>query len=136
MARVDLDAAGQKVRDWLLAYPSGTPEQMADDLKGEYGEHAEAMAIVLRGIMARYTNNPEELADLQARSAGPAGSSATLRLFNGCAPAPLARQGKETSFSRSRLSGTFRPNDQRDPFTEVQPEHKTPVSEVTRTRGV
>jgi len=68
MARVDLDAAGQKVRDWLLAYPSGTPEQMAGDLKGEYGEHAEAMAIVLRDIMARYTNNPEELADLQAHA--------------------------------------------------------------------
>ena len=68
MARVDLNAAGQKVRDWLLAHPGGTPGQMAEELKGEYEEHAEAMAIVLRGIMARYTNNPEELADLQVQT--------------------------------------------------------------------
>jgi hypothetical protein len=68
MARVDLNAAGQKVRDWLLAHPGGTPGQMAGELKGEYEEHAEAMAIVLRGIMARYTNNPEELADLQVQT--------------------------------------------------------------------
>lgn len=61
MARVDLDAAGQKVRDWLLAHPGGTPGQMAEELKSEYGEHAEAMAIVLRGIMARYTSSPNEV---------------------------------------------------------------------------
>jgi hypothetical protein len=68
MARVDLDAADQKVRGWLLAHPGGTPGQMAEELRGKYGEHAEAMAIVLRGIMARYTNNPEELADLQVHA--------------------------------------------------------------------
>ncbi len=61
MARVDLNAVGQKVRDWLLAHPGGTPGQMAEELKGEYGEHAEAMAIVLRGMMACYTNSPNEV---------------------------------------------------------------------------
>jgi hypothetical protein len=68
MARVDLDTAGQKVRGWLLAHPGGIPGQMVEELKGQYGEHAEAMAIVLRGIMARYTNNPMELADLQVHA--------------------------------------------------------------------
>ena len=68
MARVDLDAAGQKVRDWLLAHPSGTPGQMVEELKGQYREYAEAMAIVLRGIMARYTKQPKELADLQVHT--------------------------------------------------------------------
>ena len=61
MDRVDLDAAARKVRAWMLAHPGGAPAQMAEELQGEYGQHAEAMAIVLRGIMARYTNHPGEL---------------------------------------------------------------------------
>jgi hypothetical protein len=43
MARVDLDAVGRKVRDWLLRHPGGKPGQMAEEQKGEYGKHAEAM---------------------------------------------------------------------------------------------
>ena len=62
MARVDLNAAGTN------ACRQAAFGQMAEELKGEYEEHAEAMAIVLRGIMARYTNNPEELADLQVHT--------------------------------------------------------------------
>jgi hypothetical protein len=50
--RIDLDAARQKVRQWMLAHPRGTPAQMAADLQGGYPQFPEHMAIVLRGLMA------------------------------------------------------------------------------------
>jgi hypothetical protein len=71
MDRIDLDAAREKVRIWMTAHPDGTPDQMTDDLKGEYHEFADDMAIVLRGLMARFQNHPEELA-----STAPAGRPA------------------------------------------------------------
>lgn len=52
MARVDLDAADQESPRLAAHAPGSTPGQMAEALKGEYGEHAEIMAIVLRSIMA------------------------------------------------------------------------------------
>jgi hypothetical protein len=61
MDRIDMDAARQKVATWMTAHPCGTPGQMAADLKGEYGEFADDMAIVLRGFMARFQHHPEEL---------------------------------------------------------------------------
>jgi hypothetical protein len=61
MDRIDMDAAREMVRQWMLAHPGGTPGQMADDLKGEYGQFAEDMAIVLRSFMARFRDHPEEL---------------------------------------------------------------------------
>ena len=68
MGRIDLDAAREKVRAWMAAHPDGTPEQMAEDLKGGYPRFPEDMAVVLRGIMARLQDHPEELA-----ITGPAG---------------------------------------------------------------
>ena len=62
MERIDMDAVREKVRAWMTAHPDGTPDQMAADLKGEYGEFAEDMAIVLRSFMARFRDHPEELA--------------------------------------------------------------------------
>jgi hypothetical protein len=61
MDRIDMDAARQKVAAWMTAHPGGAPGQMADDLKGEYGQFAEDMAIVLRSFMARFRDHPEEL---------------------------------------------------------------------------
>ncbi len=68
MNRIDMDAAREMVRQWMLAHPDGRPGQMADELKGEYGQFAEDMAIVLRSFMARFRDHPEELA-----STAPAG---------------------------------------------------------------
>ncbi len=59
--RIDLDAAKEKVREWMLAHPGGTPGQMAADLEGGYAEFAEHMAIVLHGIMAAFQDHPGEL---------------------------------------------------------------------------
>jgi hypothetical protein len=67
MDRIDMDAVREKVRAWMTAHPGGTPDQMTADLKGEYGEFAEDMTIVLRGFMARFQDHPEDLA-----SPGPA----------------------------------------------------------------
>ncbi len=61
MDRIDHDAARRKVAAWMTAHPDGTPEQMADDLKGQYGQFAGDMAIVLRGLMARFQDHPGEL---------------------------------------------------------------------------
>jgi hypothetical protein len=61
MDRIDLDAAKEKVRQWILAHPGGTPGQMAADLKGGYPQFPEHMAIVLRGIMAFFRDHPGEL---------------------------------------------------------------------------
>ena len=52
MAHVDLDAVRRLVSDWLDEHTSGTLEQMTSDLKGNYGDHAEDMAVVMRGMMA------------------------------------------------------------------------------------
>lgn len=46
--RIDLDAAREKVRQWMLAHPGGTPARMAADLKGGYPQFPEHMAVVLR----------------------------------------------------------------------------------------
>jgi hypothetical protein len=62
MDRIDIGAVRERVRAWMTAHPDGTPDQMAADLKGEYGEFADDMAIVLRGFMARFQDHPEELA--------------------------------------------------------------------------
>jgi hypothetical protein len=66
MDRIDMDAARQRVAAWMTGYPGGTPDQMAADLKGEYGQFAEDMVIVLRGFMARFQDHPEELASSRA----------------------------------------------------------------------
>jgi hypothetical protein len=74
MDRIDMDAAPVKVAAWMTAHPGGTPEQMTADLRGEYGQFAADMTIVLRGIMARYQDRPGELA---AGAARPAAGDAT-----------------------------------------------------------
>jgi hypothetical protein len=61
LARIDLDAAREKVRRWMLAHPGGTPAQMAADLKGGYPEFPEDMAVVLRGLMAALRDHPADL---------------------------------------------------------------------------
>ena len=71
MDRIDLDEAREKVRAWMLAHPGGTPGQMAADLKCDYGEFADDMAIVLRGFMARFTDHPGELASPAPAGPGP-----------------------------------------------------------------
>jgi hypothetical protein len=58
MDRIDMDAARRKVRAWMTANPGGTPARMAADLKGGYGEVADDMAIVLRGLMAYIQDHP------------------------------------------------------------------------------
>jgi hypothetical protein len=61
LARIDLDAAREKVRQWMLAHPGGTPAQMAADLQGGYPEFPEHMAVVLRGLMAALHDHPADL---------------------------------------------------------------------------
>ena len=58
--RIDLDAAKEKVRQWMLAHPGGTPAQMTADLKGGYPQFSEHMAVVLRGLMAALQDHPED----------------------------------------------------------------------------
>jgi hypothetical protein len=65
--RIDLDAAQEKVRQWMLAHPAGTSDQMAADLKGDYPKFPEHMAVVLRGIMAFLQDHPGELDPGQTR---------------------------------------------------------------------
>ncbi len=52
MENVDLLAARQAVSAWLDNHPSGSLAKMADDLKGNYPDFPDEMAVVLRGIMA------------------------------------------------------------------------------------
>jgi hypothetical protein len=52
MERVDLAAARRLVSAWLDEHTDGTLEQMASDLKGNYPDHPEEMAVVMRGMMA------------------------------------------------------------------------------------
>ena len=59
--RIDLDAAREKVRQWMLAHPDGTPAQMAADLQGGYPQFPEHMAVVLRGLMAALQDHPTDL---------------------------------------------------------------------------
>ena len=61
LARIDLDAAKEKVRQWMLAHPGGTRAQMAADLQGGYPEFPEHMAVVLRGLMAALQDHPADL---------------------------------------------------------------------------
>jgi hypothetical protein len=61
LARIDLDLAKEKVRQWMLAHPGGTPAQMAADLQGDYPQFPEDMAVVLRGLMAALRDHPEDL---------------------------------------------------------------------------
>ena len=58
---IDLDAAREKVRQWMLAHPGGTPAQMAADLQGGYPQFPEHMAVVLRGLMAALQDHPADL---------------------------------------------------------------------------
>lgn len=60
LARIDLDAAREKVRQWMLAHPGGTPAQMAADLQGGYPEFPEDMVVVLRGLMAALQDHPAD----------------------------------------------------------------------------
>ena len=57
---IDLDAAREKVRQWMLAHPGGAPAQMAADLKDGYPQYPEHMAVVLRGLMAALRDHPED----------------------------------------------------------------------------
>jgi hypothetical protein len=59
--RIDLDAVKEKVRQWMLAHPTGTADQMTADLKGDYPKFPDHMAIVLRGVMASLQDYPAEL---------------------------------------------------------------------------
>jgi hypothetical protein len=65
MELVDLAAARRLVTEWLDEHTSGSLEQMARDLKGNYPDHPEDMAVVLRGMAAaelrRRTSPPPEL---------------------------------------------------------------------------
>jgi hypothetical protein len=51
MEKIDLDAARRAVSTWLDEHPEGSLVQMASDLKGNYPDHPEDMAVVLRGMM-------------------------------------------------------------------------------------
>jgi hypothetical protein len=64
MAHVDLAAVRRLVTTWLDEHTSGTLEQMADDLKGNYPDYPEEMAVVMRGMMA---------AELRHRTSPPPG---------------------------------------------------------------
>jgi hypothetical protein len=52
MEHVDLNAARKSVCAWLDEHPDGSFPEMADDLKGNYPDFPEEMAVVLRGYMA------------------------------------------------------------------------------------
>jgi hypothetical protein len=64
MEHVDLSAARRLVSEWLDQHTDGTLGQMADDLKGNYPDYPEEMAVVMRGMMAaelrRRTSPPPE----------------------------------------------------------------------------
>lgn len=51
MENVDLHTARQAVSAWLDEHPSGSLAQMANDLKGNYPDFPDEMAVVLRGMM-------------------------------------------------------------------------------------
>ena len=51
MEHVDLSAARKLVSEWLDEHTDGTLEQMARELKGNYPDHQEEMAVVMRGMM-------------------------------------------------------------------------------------
>jgi hypothetical protein len=65
MDHVDLGGARRLVSDWLDTHTDGTLEQMASDLKSNYPDHPEDMAIVMRGMMSaelrRRTSPPSEI---------------------------------------------------------------------------
>jgi hypothetical protein len=65
MERVDLGAARNLVSDWLDTHSSASLEQMASDLKGNYPDFPDEMAVVLRGMAAaelrRRTSPPPEI---------------------------------------------------------------------------
>jgi hypothetical protein len=73
MERVDLAAARRLVADWLDEHTSGSLEQMASDIKGNY-PHPEDMAVVLRGMAAaelrRRTSPPPEIPPDPTAAAG------------------------------------------------------------------
>jgi hypothetical protein len=62
MEHVDLSAVRRLVSDWLDDHTSGTLGQMTRDLKGNYPDHPEEMAVVMRGMMGaelrRRTSQP------------------------------------------------------------------------------
>jgi hypothetical protein len=64
MEHVDLGAVRRLVTTWLDEHTSGTLEQMTRDLKGNYPDHPEDMAVVMRGMMA---------AELRRRTSPPPG---------------------------------------------------------------
>lgn len=52
MEKIDLDTVRKAVCAWLDEHKDGTLAQMADELKHQYTDHPEEMAVVLRGMMA------------------------------------------------------------------------------------
>jgi hypothetical protein len=73
MEHVDLAAARQLVSTWLDEHAGGTLAQMASDLKGNYPDHPEDMAVVLRGYMAaevRRRTSPPPIPPRQPGSCG------------------------------------------------------------------
>jgi hypothetical protein len=52
MENVDLVAVRTSVCEWLDEHPDGSFPEMAVDLKGNYPDFPEEMAVVLRGYMA------------------------------------------------------------------------------------
>ena len=64
MEHVDLNAARKLVSEWLNEHTDETLAQMAADLKGNYPDYPEEMAVVMRGMMAaelrRRTSPPPE----------------------------------------------------------------------------
>ena len=45
----------------MAGHPDGTITEMTEALKGQYGEHAGDMAVVLRGYAGYFLDHPEEL---------------------------------------------------------------------------
>jgi hypothetical protein len=52
MDAIDLNAARKAVCTWLDEHHDGTLAQMAEDLRCRYPAYPDAMAVVLRGMMA------------------------------------------------------------------------------------
>ncbi len=71
-----MDAARRLVAQWLDEHPGGSLGQMAGDLKGNYPDHPEEMAAVLRGFMVaelrHRTSPPPEFPPDPAASVGAA----------------------------------------------------------------
>ena len=76
---IDLDAAKEKVRQWMLAHPDGTPDQMVADLKDGYPQFPDHMAVVLRGPHGRLPGPPRGTGPRRIPRGDPVTKRATAR---------------------------------------------------------